>query len=138
MKRALAGLVVVALVMMYANVYAADQTKSATKEAPKLQTITGEVVDMGCYLSKGERGASHKGCAQMCINNGMPMGLLTNEGKLYLLTLSHDNADPYNAVKKMAAEQVSITGPVSDRDGIMSLTVQEVKQVSGATPEKQG
>ena len=124
---------------------AAGQTKRAsantTKETtPKTATVTGEIVDMGCYLSSGARGEQHKDCATMCLNNGMPMGLLTNDGKLYLLTLNHDNADPYNSAKKMASERVSVTGPISERNGVRSLTVNEVKEATttAAAPAKKG
>src|SRR5437867_357566 len=60
------------------------------------RTITGEVVDTGCYIAHSARGEKHVSCATKCINQGMPMGLLTSDGTLYLVTLNHDNADPYN------------------------------------------
>jgi hypothetical protein len=87
------------------------------------KTITGEVVDTGCYLGAGERGAKHVSCATKCIDQGMPMGLLTSSGKLYLLTLDHDNADPYNDIKKMAGKMVSVTGPVLSRSGMTAIDV---------------
>jgi hypothetical protein len=87
------------------------------------KTITGEVVDTGCYLGSGERGAKHVSCATKCIDQGMPMGLLTSSGKLYLLTLNHDNADPYNDIKKMAGKMVSVTGPVLSRSGMTAIDV---------------
>jgi hypothetical protein len=138
MKRVLISLAVVVLVLAYVSAFAGDPAKSTAKETPKNVTLTGEIVDMGCYLSEGAKGAEHKGCASMCINNGMPMGLLTSDGKLYLLTLSHDNADPYNAAKKLAAQQVTITGPVDERNGIKSVTVTDIKEVSTGKTQKQG
>ncbi len=138
MKRVLIGLAVVALMLAYVSVLAGDPAPSTAKEAPKNVTLTGEIVDMGCYLSDGAKGADHKGCASMCISNGMPMGLLTSDGKLYLLTLNHDNADPYNAAKKLASQQVTITGPVVERDGVKSVTVTEVKAAATEKAQKQG
>src|SRR5574341_1558654 len=58
------------------------------------KSLTGEVVDTGCYLGHAARGAKHVSCATKCIMGGMPMGLLTNDGTLYLLTMNHDNPDP--------------------------------------------
>src|SRR5262249_41204485 len=42
------------------------------------KSITGEVVDMGCWLGHAARGEKHVSCAQKCLNQGMPMGLLTS------------------------------------------------------------
>ena len=95
------------------------------KAAP--QTIAGEVVDTGCYLAHSARGEKHIGCATKCINQGMPMGLLTGEGKLYLLTLNHDNPDPYNKLKGMAGKNVAVTGMVIERSGMKGIDVTEVK-----------
>jgi hypothetical protein len=97
------------------------------------KTITGEVVDTGCYLGHAARGEKHVSCATKCINQGMPMGLLTSTGTLYLLTLNHDNADPYNALKAMAGKMVSVTGTIMARGGIKAIDVTEFKPVTVAT-----
>lgn len=92
----------------------------------KVSTVTGELVDTGCYLDSGERGAGHVSCATRCINNGMPMGLLTSNGTLYLLTLDHDNPDPYNSLKTMAGKTVSVTGAMLARSGMKAIDVSAV------------
>lgn len=91
------------------------------------KTITGEVVDTGCFMSHGGRGAKHADCATKCIAQGMPMGLLTSDGTLYLLTLNHDNADPYNELKEMAGKMVSVTGSTMTRGGMKGIDVAAVK-----------
>ncbi len=98
------------------------------KDAPKTMTVTGEIVDMGCYMGHGARGEGHKECALKCIANGMPMGLLTSDGTLYVLTMSHSDADPFNNAKKMAADMVEITGPVSARNGVKSIEVDKIAE----------
>jgi hypothetical protein len=90
-------------------------------------TITGEVVDTGCYLDSAERGAKHVSCATKCIAQGMPMGLLTSDGTVYLLTLNHDNPDPYNKLKSLAGKTVSVTGPVMTRGGMKGIDVSSVR-----------
>jgi hypothetical protein len=94
------------------------------------QTISGEVVDTGCYLAHSARGEKHIGCATKCINQGMPMGLLTSDGRLYLLTLDHDNPDPYNKLKGMAGKNVAVTGMVMERAGMKGIDVTEFKPVA--------
>jgi len=106
--------------------------KMAAKDAPKTMTVTGEIVDLGCYLGHGAKGPDHASCAAKCIAGGMPMGLLTNDNKLYLMTVSHSDAEPFNKAKEMAAKMVAITGPVHERDGMLSI------EVTALSPAKAG
>ena len=94
------------------------------------KTITGEVVDMGCWLGHAARGADHISCATKCLNNGMPMGVLTSNGTLYLVTLDHDNADPYVSLKEMAGKNVSITGELLSRSGMKAIEASKVELAS--------
>jgi len=113
-------------------------TKETTKkEAPQSQTITGEIVDTGCFLAHGARGEKHASCAAKCINGGTPMGLLTDTGALYLLTPNHDNADAYTKLKGMAAKTVTVTGTVMDRSGMKGIDVTAYKAMAAnAEPTK--
>ncbi len=123
MKRLLGVLVIVALTTTAIHALAAGQGKGA----PRTTTVKGEIVDMGCYLGHGARGAEHKSCAARCLAGGMPIGLLTPGNKLYLLTLNHDNPDAYNKCKELAAENVAVTGALAERNGIMAIDVTEVR-----------
>src|SRR5438552_17289147 len=90
------------------------------------KTITGEVVDMGCWLGHAARGEKHISCATKCLNQGMPMGLLTSNGTLYLVTLDHDNADPYNTLKGMAGKTVTVTGELLTRSGMRAIEASKI------------
>ncbi len=137
MKRMMLALAVIAFTLTSANVYAQNDPPKHQMTSDKPMTITGEIVDMGCYLGHGAKGADHKSCADKCIAGGMPMGLLTSDGKLYLLVQSHETADPFNSAKDMASEQVTITGPVFHRNGSMAIEVDQIKKVSDEkTPSK--
>jgi len=89
--------------------------------------ITGEVVDISCYINHDGKGAKHKRCAQSCLSKGLPMGLLTKDGKLYLLIEDHHHAEAYKSVKSRAAQTVTITGSVHNKGGVQGLTVEAVK-----------
>jgi hypothetical protein len=93
----------------------------------KQATVTGEVVDTGCYLGHAEKGAKHQQCAQLCINKGMPMGLLTEAGDLYLLVPPHSNTEAYKKLKEMAAKNVEVTGTIMERNGMKSIEVASAK-----------
>lgn len=45
----------------------------------------GEIVDFSCYLQLGKHGDKHRACGQKCVQNGQPIGLLTQSGELYML-----------------------------------------------------
>jgi len=51
-----------------------EHAAAAAKEAKVVNaSVTGEVVDMGCYMGHGARGEKHIACATKCIDGGMPM-----------------------------------------------------------------
>ena len=121
MKRILVVVLALAAVAIFtfSGAFAAD----AKKEAAKSQSWTGEIVDLGCYMGHGAKGEGHKECGLKCVSNGMPMGLLTNGNKVFVLTMSHDNADPFTACKNMVSQQVKITGTMAAKGGIQAIEV---------------
>ncbi|MBV9080637.1 MAG: hypothetical protein JO102_05920 [Elusimicrobia bacterium] len=120
----------------FGYVHAADKTTQATKadaakaESGAATTIQGEVVDMTCYLGGGAKGAKHKDCAQACVKGGLPMGLLTNDGKLYLIVEDHAKKATYASLKDMAGDQASVTGKVSSQGGVQAIEASEAKKAS--------
>src|SRR6266550_2203253 len=48
-------------------------------------TVTGEVIDLSCYLQVGKHGDKHKDCGQKCARNGQPIGVLLEDGSVYML-----------------------------------------------------
>lgn len=124
MKRGIILLVSVALLGVSLQAGAHEMHKH------KASTLTGEVVDTGCYLGHAARGADHVGCATKCINGGMPMGLLTGKGTLYLITMNHDNPDAYNRLKGMAGKRVTVRGEIMTRGGTRGIDVTAFKPVA--------
>jgi hypothetical protein len=92
-------------------------------------TVKGEIVDLACYLDHGATGMKHQQCALTCLKGGQPMGLLTPEGKVYLLLADHQDGKPFAEAKNYAALQVEITGPLAEKAGIAGLTVVKVKKL---------
>ena len=87
----------------------------------------GGVLDAGCYLGHGAMGEKHKECALRCARNGMPIMLLTADGKAVLLTPNHDDADPYEKLKGWAGSVVEVTGTMSSRGGATGIDVTGAK-----------
>ena len=96
----------------------------------KETTVKGELLDLHCYMASGAHGSDHKSCADMCINGGAPMGVLTSDGKVYLLVSGHNKKEPYESLKKHAGEEVAVTGTSTEKDGIKGIVVTEVKEKS--------
>lgn len=93
-------------------------------------SVSGEVLDLSCFMASGAKGEGHKGCAEKCMNNGMPIGLLGDDGKVYLLVEDHKNANPYQSLKEHAAAQVSVTGKYFVRNGMPGIVIGKVQAKS--------
>lgn len=87
---------------------------------------TGEVVDLACYVGHGAKGPDHQKCALKCAQVGQPIGLLTGDGKLYLLVADHSNGAPFERARKLAGQKATVKGEGASRDGMNTLTVEEV------------
>jgi hypothetical protein len=134
MKRILGACLVLSMALFAfgAVAFAADAHKGMGEHhmaAAANKTVTGEIVDLGCYLGHGAKSASHKECAATCIKNGGPMGLLTDKGVLYVLTMNHDNQDAFNNAKNYAGDKVEVTGPVMVKNGMKAMEVNGVKTI---------
>ncbi len=117
MRKGTTGLVMAAAILLAASAQAHEASKH------RAATVVGELVDTGCYTAHLGKGAGHASCATMCINQGMPMGVLTKAGVLYLVTMNHDNPDSYNKLKSMAGKNVAVSGRVYDRSGMKAIEI---------------
>jgi hypothetical protein len=100
-----------------------DHAAGHSAAAVKNFEYTGELVDMGCYIGHTAKGEKHSECASKCIAGGMPMGLVSGNGRLFLLTMDHANPEAYNKAKGMAGKRVKIGGPVHEKSGISTIDV---------------
>jgi hypothetical protein len=133
MKRLVVGLACAVLLVCGAVALAHEGEHGAAATKAKQATLTGEVVDTGCYLGSAEKGAKHQQCAALCIQKGMPMGLLTSAGDLYLLVPPHSNAEAYKKLKEMAAQNVEVTGTIMERNGMKSIEVASARRPPAKT-----
>ena len=90
--------------------------------------VTGEVLDMTCYIASNLSGPNHAECAKVCIRNGEPAGIKTQDGKVYLLT--GEPGQSINAkLAEYAAQVVTIKGRQSVRDGFVQLQIEEIRKL---------
>ncbi|HEX7830954.1 MAG TPA: hypothetical protein VF787_14960 [Thermoanaerobaculia bacterium] len=89
-------------------------------------TMTGEIVDLHCYTSRGATGEEHAGCSNACISRDVPAGFLAENGTLYLLV----NEKPTSVKEKVAGKagkKVKVTGKVVERSGMKALQLTSVE-----------
>jgi hypothetical protein len=90
-------------------------------------TVKGEVLDMTCYIAQNLSGPKHAQCARECIRRGLPAGIKTEGGKVYLLT--GKPGDSINAeLADYAAQIVIVRGKETARDGFAQLQVEEIRR----------
>jgi hypothetical protein len=98
-------------------------------EGAKVMTVTGEIVDLSCYLQIGKHGAKHVDCAKKCFRNGQPIGLLAANGALYMLMEEeHDpRRDGLTDFRSAAIEHtghiMEVTGTTWAHGGVRALYV---------------
>jgi hypothetical protein len=92
-------------------------------------TLTGEIVDLSCYLAHPDtgRGRGHRKCAETCLKKGLPAGILTDDKKVYLLLEDHQKPEAYEAATKKPAETVTVEGTTVVQGGVQGIVVEAVK-----------
>jgi len=109
---------------------AATDANKKVLASGKPATVTGEVVEVSCYLQLGKRGEAHIPCGTKCINNGQPIGLVDAQNNLYLLFAEeHDprrdgQVTLKDAFLPLLAKQVTVNGMMTQmKGGIRALYV---------------
>jgi hypothetical protein len=97
---------------------------ASRSEPAGVQKITGEVVDLACYLSHGEMGEKHRECATKCIQQGLPVGI--KSGETVYLAVSSEHTASNSTLAPLAAKQVTAEGEVTERNGIRLIAIKKV------------
>ena len=93
-------------------------------------TKTGEVIDLSCYLQVGKHGDKHRDCGQKCVRSGQPVGLLEQDGSIYMLIdEEHDpRRDGLTTFRQWAADNmanvVKVNGTMTTVKGQKAIYVQ--------------
>jgi hypothetical protein len=109
---------------------AAAQSGTPSGEKPKAEkaapvTLTGEILDMYCYMDHKATGPDHAKCATSCIKKGLPIGFLTADGTVYLV-IGKDH-EPANAmVADFAGKQSTITGKIVEQGGMKAIEIASI------------
>ena len=85
-------------------------------------TVTGTVIDTGCYMSHDALGEKHTDCAAMCAKNGVPLAIVDAAGKLYM-PVAADHKNPNAKLMPFVEKKVKITGTLLEKGGLTGLTI---------------
>jgi len=122
---------------------AASEANKKVLAGGKPVTVTGEVVDVSCYLQLGKRGEAHVACGSKCIEHGQPIGLLDKDEKLYILFAEehHPRRDGQADLKKvflpLLAKTVTVSGMETDMKDYHGLFVRTA-ELGAVKTEKSG
>ncbi|MBI4061785.1 MAG: hypothetical protein HY403_10170 [Elusimicrobia bacterium] len=95
----------------------------------KAETISGELLDMSCYMMHEGKGRKHAKCAGACVRGGAPLGLLTKDGKVLLVVGNHEDPKPFLEAKVLAGAEARITGTVFTRGGLAAIVVSTAEKL---------
>jgi hypothetical protein len=102
---------------------AAEQGKDSL-DASASKEVTGEVVDMMCYVDHNAMGEAHGSkCGAKCIKNNGPVGIVS-DGKAYLIVGDHK---PMNdQLAEYAGKTITVKGKMAERGGIAMIENAEI------------
>ena len=94
-----------------------EKADASTKE------VTGEIVDMMCYVDHNAVGEKHASCGEKCIKGGGPVGIVS-DGKAYLVVGEHK---PINdQLAEFCGKTVTLKGKMAERGGIAMIENAEI------------
>jgi hypothetical protein len=120
-----AALVCLAVPMLIVAAETADSTAMGTR------TVEGLVRDIACPLqnNKSTSTSYSKDCITMCANVGSPLGILTNDGSVYVPVTESMPDTGQDALKPFVGEHVQATGKVFERNGTRAIEISEIHQL---------
>ena len=103
--------------------------------------ITGEIIDTWCYLSgvmggtDAVVGSAHHTCAIWCSAGGIPVGLLGEDGEVYMVLKieGDDQSASGDTQLSLASHEIVADGILYKRDGLNYLVVEKVVEDRGIT-----
>lgn len=96
--------------------------------------VTGEVIDTWCYFSgvmggpDAVVGSAHHTCALWCAAGGIPVGLLSEDGTVYMVVKWEGQTDLTrgDTLLDVQSDKIVADGMLYERDGVNYLIVEKV------------
>ncbi len=103
---------------------AVAQEHERGSDAAASKEVSGEVVDMMCYVDHNAVGEKHgQSCGAKCVKSGGPVGIVS-EGKAYLVVGEHK---PINdQLAEYCGKSITVKGKLAERGGIAMIENAEI------------
>ena len=96
-------------------------------------TVKGEIIDTWCYFSgvmgapESVTGSAHHTCALWCAAGGIPVGVLAEDGTVYMVLKWEGNGDVAgDTLLRVQSHEIEAEGILHKRDGVNYLIVEKV------------
>jgi len=102
----------------------AQEHEHGKDAAAASKEVTGEVVDMMCYVDHNAVGEKHgQSCGAKCVKSGGPAGIVS-DGKAYLVVGEHR---PINdQLAEYCGKTITLKGKMAERGGIAMIENAEI------------
>lgn len=102
---------------------AAEQGKESL-DASASKEVTGEVVDLMCYVDHNAMGETHGSkCGAKCIRGNGPVGIVS-DGKAYVIVGDHKLMN--DQLAEYAGKTITVKGKMAERGGIAMIENAEI------------
>ena len=119
--RVLSVAISTALVLIFSTVAPMAQPKG------ERVTVSGEVVEMWCYLEAGDRGAAKKACATACAKAGNPIALVDDKGQLFVLAGLKSHQPAQELLLDKMSERVTVFGTLVKNPNAQMIYIESVR-----------
>ena len=90
-------------------------------------SVTGLVVDTGCYLSHDSKGAQHETCATACAKNGVPLAILDEATGTLYIPVASDHKNQNAKLMPFIEKKVKVTGVLMEKGGVKGIAIKTVE-----------
>lgn len=116
----------------------AQAPDESTSTAIGTRTIEGLVRDIACPLQNTRSTSKNysKDCIMTCFKAGSPLGILTDDGTVYLPVTETMPDSGQEKLKQFVGEHVQATGKVFERNSARAIEITEIRALPASGPAK--
>ena len=113
---------------LFAFALPASSQMMPTPQEGEMVTMTATVVDMSCKVMFNLEGDDHRMRGQACFDQGIPLGLMSEDGKIYMpVTMQMGATRGDKDLRGHAEHKVTVTGKIMDRGGVNAILIESIK-----------
>lgn len=110
-----------------AHITPAPSTTPTVAKTDADVSLSGQIIDLASYIAYQEPGADRTQYAQNCKKSDEPIGLMADDGMIYVLMANHQDPAAFTQARGMAGEKVTVMGSKHVRGTLNGLEVHGVK-----------